>query len=146
VNPVILIGFTAMFLVALAARSDEADPYWLDLVRFELTMRGSEMNVRNSFAQKSIPKLGDCAGIALLKLIDTSAEIAPKVIEASLSIMRDGFSAPDFIAVNSDKEPKICLFLLSVFEQRSTDQKILSEIQQTKNFLLSIKTHEAHSP
>jgi hypothetical protein len=134
----VLLAFGLIgFLVALSANSEEQanDPYWLDLVKNELNMRSSGMNVQVSFTQKNLPKLGDCVGIALLKLVDTSQMVEPKTLTASLSIIRDAFASPDLIAVKSDKEPKVTVCFLGILAERVKDRQLLLEVQRTKEFV-----------
>jgi hypothetical protein len=133
---ILMFGFIGL-LVVLSVNSEEQsdDPYWLGLIRVELSMRSSGTNVQASFIQKNLPKLGDCAGIALLKLLDTNHVIEPKTITASLSIIREAFASPDLIAIKSDKEPKVTLCLLDILAKGVEDRGVLQDIQRTKDFV-----------
>ena len=46
-----------------------------------------------SFTMKNLPRLGDCAAIALIKIINVHEAISSETITASLSIIRDAFAS-----------------------------------------------------
>jgi len=130
-----LIGFAMLVAVTPSSADENTDPYWIGLVSAELSMRTSGVTVSATFTQKNLPKLGDCAAIALLKIIDTSKVIPTAVVTATLSIIRDAFSAPEFIAVKSDREPKIASLLLDYLRRQTSDPEIQQDIERTITFV-----------
>lgn len=114
------------------------DPYRLGLVRGELKIRSAGIRHWGT-SVKYLPRLGDCAAVALVKIIDVQAAISPETIAASLSIIRDAFASPDAIAVLEDKEPKVTLFLLSFFERSVKDEKVVQDIAGTRQFVVQQK-------
>jgi len=132
----LLCGILVLMMVpTIMSDSENPDPYWTSLVKTELDLRVSGPVVYTSFTQKNLPKLGDCAAIALLKLLDTNKTVPSNIVTASLSIIRDAFSRPELIAVESDREPKVTICLLALFDRSVSDKQTLQDIEKTRQLI-----------
>jgi hypothetical protein len=115
--------------------SSEDDVYSLKLVEHELRMRTQETVVIHSWTQKRIARLGDAVGIALLKILSDTDLKNPSIIKAILPIIRQSFAAPTIVTNESDRQPKVTLFLLKYLDQNVGDAGLRREIQETARFV-----------
>jgi hypothetical protein len=122
-------------IVSSGGQSGEADPYSLNIVKFELQMRAGGRKVIHSFSQKSLFRLGDGVSIAILKILDDSALTNPETVRDLLPIVRDAFAAPQFISIAANKTPKVTLFLLNYLRLKVSDPETQLAVQETAEFV-----------
>lgn len=133
---VALISLLAMgFTVPQGDESDKSDVYSLQTVGFELRMRSGGMVVIHSWSQKRLARLGDAVGIALLKILSTQDMQNLQTVRGLLPIVRDSFAQPDFVSVESDKNPKVTLFLLEYLTHNISDVGTVRDIEETITFV-----------
>ncbi len=119
---------------SLNAQSDPADPDSLNIVSVELKMNSGGRRVVHGWSQKRLVQLGDRVSIALLKILDDTDLRNPVTVRGLLPIIRSSFSAPELVAIESDKKPRVTLLLLEHLEQNTDDAELRQEIQQTAEF------------
>ncbi len=128
---------------SLNGQSEEADPYSINAVRFELQMRSGEKEItRHSWGAKRMAQLGDGISIALLKILDVRDLNNPKRVRDILPIIRDSFNDTQLISTESDKKPNVTLFLLGYLLQNVSDAQTQQDIRKTIEFV-KMKTIEA---
>jgi len=119
------------------ADSEEPDSYSISVVKKALKMRAGGQIFISSQTQKYISRLGDAVSIALLKILGEQELMNPESIESFLPIVRDSFDQPQMISIESDKQPKVTLFLLNHLKQDVPDVRVREDIQQTIDFVKS---------
>jgi hypothetical protein len=130
------MGLLAMgFTMPQGDESDKTDPYSLQTVGFELRIRSGGLYVVHSWTQKRLARLGDAVGIALLKILSTQDMQSLQTVKGLLPIVRDAFAQPDFISVESDKNPKVTLFLLDYLRHKVSDAQTLRDTEETIAFV-----------
>jgi hypothetical protein len=130
-----LISAILIFGLPLAGQSEPENAYSISVVEMAWRMRSGETKIITSPIQKNLARLGDGVSIALLKILDEQVLTNPKAIKNYLSIVRDAFEQPQFISIESDKQPKVTLFLLSRLQREIADPETRQEIQQTIDFV-----------
>jgi hypothetical protein len=125
-----------LFAISLGAQDqsqqDQPDPYSISLVQRALSLHS--IGVRNSIVEKNIPRCGDKASIALVKL-DTDFS-NPKTVRLALALIRDAFSRPQAISTEVDKQPRVTLLLLNYLRQKMlSDVQTRQDIEQTIGFV-----------
>ncbi len=128
---ILAMGFT----MPQGDESDKTDVYSLQTVGFELRMRSGGAYVIHSWTQKRLGRLGDAVGIALLKILSTQDMENSQTVKGLLPIVRDAFTQPDFISVESDKSPKVTLFFLEYLRHNISDAQTLRDIEETIAFV-----------
>jgi hypothetical protein len=129
---------TALPLISLlGARSEDPDPDSLRAVSFELKMNSGGRRVVHGWSQKHLARLGDRVSIALLKILGDQDLEDPATVMDFLPIIRTSFSTPQFISIESDRKPRVTLFLLQHLEQTVHDPAVRQEIRQTAEFVKS---------
>lgn len=123
------------FVAVLSAQSGSDDPYGMDLVAFELKMNSEGRRVTHGFSQKRLIELGDRVSIALLKILNPPDLKDPEKVKGFLPIIRDSFAFPEAISVESDKRPRITLFLLDYLRKNLSDAQAQRFIQETIDFV-----------
>jgi hypothetical protein len=128
---------SGLFLSALplGGQSGDADPYFVNMIKFELSMRSRGRKIIHSYTQKNLARLGDGVSVALVKALDEAQLEQTQTIRDILPIIRDAFSGPQFIANQSDREPRVTTFLLTHLRQNTPDAQLKSEIDQTIDFV-----------
>jgi hypothetical protein len=86
-------------------------------------------------ARSGLFSWGLAISIALLKILDDQDIRNPATVRDFLPIIRSAFSAPQFASVESDKKPRVTLFLLEHLQQEINDVQVRLEIEQTINFV-----------
>jgi hypothetical protein len=114
---------------------DNPDVYSLQTITLELRMRSGGMKVIHSWTQKQLGRLGDAVGIALLKVLSADDLQNAEKVKSLLPIVRDSFTHPEFISIESDKQPKVTLFLLNHLRQNISDAATLKDIDDTIEFI-----------
>ena len=133
---VALISLITMgFAVSQGEDSDKSDVYSLRTVEFELRMRSGGMNVIHGFTQKRLARLGDAVGIALLKILSIQQMQNSQTVKDLLPIVRDAFDHPELISVDSDKNPKVTVFLLDYLIHNVSDTQTRQDIEETIAFV-----------
>lgn len=127
-----------IFAISLAAQDqsqqDQTDPYSISLVQRALSLHS--IGVRNSIVEKNIPRCGDKASIALVKLYGDADFSNPKTVGLALALIRDAFSRPQAISTEVDKQPRVTLLLLNYLRQKMlSDVQTRGDIQQTIEFV-----------
>ena len=126
----------SMFLVLQAGDAQEShktDPYSVDLIRAALKARSQGMIIAT--IQKQLTRKGDAAAIGILKLLNVNDLADPNAIKGILPIVRDAFSQPTLISIESDKQPQVTFFLLRGLQRNTEDVRLKREIQQTIDFI-----------
>jgi hypothetical protein len=108
------------------------DPYSLVLIR---TAIDAPENIRSSWVEKRIARLGDGVSIAFLKVLEEGKLTDPSELQKDLPVIRQAFAVPQIIAVESDKKPKVTMFLLDYMRRNVHDAKSKIDIQQTIDFV-----------
>lgn len=129
----VLLGFVA----SSGGQSGAADPYSINIVKFELQMRAGGRKVIHGFSQKRLYRLGDSVSIAILKILDEDELSRPEVVRDLLPIIRDAFEEPRLISIESDKSPRITMFLLDYVKMRIRDNQVSADIQETADYVTS---------
>lgn len=88
-----------------------------------------------STAMKRVTWLGDGVSIAILKILSPESLFDPKTVSDILPIIRDSFSNVNAIRRESDRNPRITLFLLMHLGTEITDPGLREEINQTIKFV-----------
>lgn len=108
------------FVPLLNAQTEGADdPYSLGMVSFELKMNSGGRRVVHSWSQKRLARLGDGVSIALLKILGPD-ELKERVTDY-MPIIRASFAEPESISLETNKDPKVTLFLLGCLRQSIGD-------------------------
>jgi hypothetical protein len=124
-------------IAALGDQSGKPDAYSLALVRMELQMRSGGRRVLHGFSQKRLARLGDGVSIGILKLLDDEVLSKPQTVRDFLPIIRDAFASPEFISIETDKTPRVTLFLLDFLGEKVTDAQTKQQIEETVDFVKS---------
>lgn len=133
---VILWLATVPFISLLNAQTGGAeDPYSLDVVSFELRINSGGQRVTHSWSQKRLVALGDGVSVALLKILEPDELKNPERVKDYAPIIRAAFNQPQSISLESNKDPKVTLFLLGYLRQNVTDSAVQELLQQTEEFV-----------
>ncbi len=133
--------FTTLFCVILfcgaplVGQTEDADPYSIRLVQNNLQMAEAGLAGTLASVNKHFQRLGDGISIALLKIMDEQDLTDPKIVEASLSLIRLSFSYPKIISLEVDKKPKVTLFLLKHMDRNAFDTQTRQHIQETIQYV-----------
>jgi hypothetical protein len=119
----------------LNAESNSSDPDSLDAVRVELQLNSGGRRVTHSWSQKRLVLLGDRMSIAIVKILDEQDLKNPGNVSSFLPLIRTSFSNPQFVSIESDKEPKVTFLLLQYLRQNVEDAQVQQEIEQTIEFV-----------
>jgi hypothetical protein len=117
------------------AESNESDPYSLGLVQNVLQLRSGGRIIIHSWDQKRLARLGDGIGIALLKILTEDNLRDSLKVKTVLPMVRESFADPDLIAVDSDRQPNVTLFLLHDLSEYASDGETRAQIQDTIKFI-----------
>jgi hypothetical protein len=101
----------------------------------EMEMRSGGRRVIHGFSQKYLARLGDGVSIAILKLLDKDALSKPETVRDFLPIIRDAFAFPELISIETDKTPRVTLFLLDYLGGKVTDLETTRQIHETVEFV-----------
>jgi hypothetical protein len=139
----------SMFLVFLACQQtqtslaqlstnsgEEVDDY---SVKFVHTLFEQPKGVSISWIEKRQARLGDKAGIALLKLFSEEQLLDPHTLGRSLEIIRGAFAAPCIVEI-SDRQPKVTLFVLGDLARQVKDQNLKRNIADMMTSLKAISS------
>lgn len=132
----ILCAAIALSSSLLCAQSGESDdPYGISTVAFQLKMNSGGRKVVHSWSQKRIVQLGDRACVAVLKILSPDELKSPDKMREYIPVIRDAFAEPGAISAESDRDPKVTLFLLGFLQQNTTDTTALELIRSTEAFV-----------
>lgn len=128
----ILFGILC-FPASTIGQSEEADPYSVKLVQAALRTRSEGLIIAK--VQTHLARMGDGVSIALLKIFSEAELEDPQTVQAFLPIIRESFSQPQFISVDTDKKPMVTLFLLKQLKRNITDARTDGYIEETIKFV-----------
>ena len=123
------------YFMSQDVKSNESDIYSLVLVQNVLELRSGERIIVHSWDQKRLARLGDGIGIALLKILTDDDLRNPLKVKTILPVVRDSFVDPDLIAVDSDRQPNVTLFLLRDLSENTSDGETRAQIEDTSEFV-----------
>jgi hypothetical protein len=113
-----------------------ADPYSIAFVQnaidFFSDKRGhyAEEAKKFLYLSPSLPQLGDSVSIAILKIYDPTKLVESENANVYLSVLRLAFSDRNRVLQESDKDPKVTLFLLGYLQQKkASDVRLERRIQ-----------------
>ncbi|MGB2628731.1 MAG: hypothetical protein WAK20_18245 [Candidatus Acidiferrum sp.] len=120
---------------SLSPQSDSQDPYGINLVSTELKMNENGQRVINSWSEKNLARLGDRVSIAILKILEPRELQDPEKVKTCLLVIREAFAQPQFISPETDKQPKVTLFLIEYWKQNVHDSSVEADIRKTVEIL-----------
>lgn len=115
------------------AQNAEQHSYSQEIVRAKLA--GNQAHVSASFVDKNIPKLGDQAAIAIIKMFPAADLHSPPAIREILPILRDAFSIPAAIKNPDDRHPQITFLLLDEFDRGNSDTGLHEQIRELRQYV-----------
>src|SRR5579862_2181438 len=109
------------FAGTINAQSEPTDPYSLNLVKSVMKLNSGGQKFILTTTQKGIYRLGDCISIAIIKTLNEQDLSDPVTVKAFLPLIRQAFDQPQLISRESDKTPKLTIFLLkSLLQDRKS--------------------------
>jgi hypothetical protein len=132
---VMMCGLVLAFAAISVGQSENDDPYSINLVKFELDARFGGTRIIHSWSQKGIARLGDLVSVAILKILNEEDLTDSVKIRNFLPLVREAFEHPEFISRESDRKPRITLFLLNHIQQHISDKQVEEDIRQTIEFV-----------
>ncbi|MEJ2145346.1 MAG: hypothetical protein P8020_09435 [Acidobacteriota bacterium] len=129
-----ILGAALAMMLALgpSVLGQSNDPYALRFVSEVLQHYG---HFSTGWEDKGLPRLGDKASIALIKLSSLDAWKDPVLVHKALGIIRDSFSHPELIEYPSDRYPSVTTLLLSWLKTIHQEQETIDEINRTEEFV-----------
>ena len=129
-----ILGAALAMMLALgpSVLGQSNDPYALKFVSEVLQHYG---HFSTGWEDKGLPRLGDKASIALIKLSSLDAWKDPVLVHKALGIIRDSFSHPELIEYPSDRHPSVTTLLLSWLKTIHQEQETIDEINRTEEFV-----------
>jgi hypothetical protein len=130
----IILGATS----ASCAQRPECDRACVRDVRDLL--KGSYLGISTSWAEKGNMRLGDKAGVAVLKIYRGQALYKPDNIRTFLPVLQLAFRDPNMIVNLPDRNPVVTMSLLRNLKRRVKDHFLNAEITKTLNIILFTPT------
>ncbi|MGB2628730.1 MAG: hypothetical protein WAK20_18240 [Candidatus Acidiferrum sp.] len=121
--------------MALDHDSARAEPYPIDIIRFELKMRSGGEGAIHGFSAKQLHRLGDAASIGIIKLLDKQNLVDPDTVRSFLPIIKAAFTHLDLIPREMDRHPSITALLLDYLRHNVPDIELQNDIQQVESFI-----------
>jgi hypothetical protein len=119
------------------ATAQHDDPYSIQLVQHCIRLR--DAGVWTGTAAKHLPRLGDRAAIAILKLLSPDELADPQKAKNVLDVLRGAFAHSEFIAAKDDRKPEVTLFLLNYMQEKLRDTSLYDEISLFKTSITPLK-------
>jgi len=85
--------------------------------------------------ERDVPRLGDAASIALLKLYSEEELLQPKTLQRALQGIRESFSSTCSTKLPSDKAPRVTVFLLEDLARQTKDYQSKVQILDTLTYV-----------
>ena len=129
----------AILLLSLLAQTcsggsqEEGEPYSIEIVRIELQMRSR--GIFHGWSTRNLTSLGDRVSIALIKILNQQELMNPETIENYLPMIRDSFSHPENMSLESDRQPNVTALLLDHLLQNVSVAQTRIHIQQASDFV-----------
>jgi hypothetical protein len=132
---VVLLAAVPLIPLLNAQAEGSDDPYSLGMVSFELKMNSGGRRMIHSWSQKRLVQLGDGVSIALLKILGPDELKNPARVKEYTPIIRTCFTQPELISLETNRNPRITLFLLDHLRQDIQDPATQELIRQTEEFV-----------
>ena len=87
-----------------------SDPYSIEFVKYCIRMNAT--GYRTGTIAKHLPRLGDGAAIAVIKLFGPNKLCEAQTAKEVLPIIRGAFAHPELISREEDRRPTVTLLLL----------------------------------
>jgi hypothetical protein len=124
-----------VLVTSLNGQSEVPDPYWISLISFELKVNSEGRRVVSSWSQKRLVQLGDRVAVSILKILEPAELTNPQKVKSYLPIVRTAFTEPVCISLETDKDPKVTVFLLNYLGKNVSDPVVQEEIHRTLEFV-----------
>lgn len=129
---ILSLTVSVLLLSVIPQQQDSGDPYAIAVVKNALR---EPRNFSSGFSEKQLNRLGDKVSIAILKIYGDEQLKDPHNIEAILPLIHRAFDAPQVIAVESDKHPRVTLLLLRSLETDLKNQELKTQLSDLINFV-----------
>lgn len=106
------------------------DTYWLWWMKRFVQER--KMGAHTSHQDRYLPRLGDKAAIALVKIYDGPGLIDPKNVEAYLPLIPIAFSNLQWVTEQEDHNPAVTKFLLNYLRANVQDAALKDQISKVE--------------
>lgn len=129
--------FSVLLICAVptCGQGQSDDPYELKFVQANLHNASTRSGVDISAIAKNFQRLGDGVSIALIKILDERDLMNPQTVNDFLPLIRQSFSYPSIISIETNKQPKVTLFLLKHLQANMPDVRVRAEVQRTIEFV-----------
>ena len=99
-----------------------------------------------SWLDKHVARLGDGAGVALIRLGAPKKLKDPADVRKALYVLRTAFDCPlQCIVQKEDRTAAVSMLLLDAIEDRQQDAQLKKQIAETRDYIRS-QLHDAGSP
>ena len=105
-----LLVFSTVLIAAGPQTGEPPDTYYLSIVKRCIQER--QMGAISGHQMKYMPRLGDRAAIAIVKIYDGPGLIDPKNVKAYLPLIQLAFHDLRLVTDEEDHQPAVTLFLL----------------------------------